>query len=217
MFSDRPATRRLRVLSHIIKAAVTFYVVIDPIGTVPLFLSATKGREIREQRRIALKAIVISAVILIAFIVLGQILLDHLGIEMYAFQVAGGLVLLLVSLKMILDADVEGVHVNGRETQVERDVSVFPVAMPYIAGPGVIMAVVLQTDNDLYAPMEQAVITGVMLGILFLTWLTLHSASYFQKWLGKTGIDVITRVMGLILAALAIQTILSGISGHFKL
>ncbi|MFA5812001.1 MAG: MarC family protein [bacterium] len=205
------------MLAHIIKAAVTFYVVIDPIGTVPLFLSATKGKGISEQRCIALKACIISACILIAFIVLGQILFDHLGIEMYAFQVAGGLVLLLVSLKMILDADLEGVHVDEQQKRVERDVSVFPVALPYIAGPGTIMAVVLQTDNDLYSPMEQAVITGVLLGILLMTWFTLRSASYFQKWLGKTGIDVITRVMGLILAALAVQTILAGISGHFKL
>jgi len=205
------------VLEHIIKAAVTFYVVIDPIGTVPLFLSATKGKETSEQRRIALKAIIISACILIVFIVLGQILFDHLGIEMYAFQVAGGLVLLLVSLRMILDADLEGVHVHEQQTHVERDVSVFPVALPYIAGPGVIMAAVMQTDNDLYSVTEQAVITGVLLGILLLTWLTLRSASYFQKWLGRTGIDVITRVMGLILAALAVQTILTGISGHFNM
>ncbi len=205
------------MLAHIIKAAVTFYVVIDPIGTVPLFLSATKGKDVREQRRIALKACIISACILVAFIILGQVLLDHLGIEMYAFQVAGGLVLLLVSLKMILDADLEGVHVNAHQTGVERDVSVFPIALPYIAGPGVIMAVVLQTNNDLYSWKEQAVITGVMLGILLMTWFTLRSAPYFQKWLGKTGIDVITRVMGLILAALAVQTMLAGISGHFKL
>lgn len=205
------------MLSHIIKAAVTFFVVIDPIGTVPLFLSATKGKEMREQRRIATKATIISACILIAFIVLGQILLDHLGIEMYAFQVAGGLVLLLVALKMILDADLEGVHVNAQQGRAEHDVAVFPIALPYIAGPGVIMAVVLQTDNDLYSPFEQGVITLVLLGILLITWFTLRSASYFQKLLGKTGVDVITRVMGLILAALAVQTMLSGITGHFRL
>ena len=205
------------MLAHIIKAAVTFFVVIDPIGTVPLFLCATRGKEVHEQRRIAIKAIIVSAAILIAFIVLGQILFDNLGIEMHAFQIAGGLVLLLVSLRMILDADLEGVHVDEREKRIERDVSVFPIALPYIAGPGTIMAVVLQTDNDLYSPTEQAVITCVLLGILLITWLTLRSASYFQKWLGKTGIDVITRVMGLILAALAVQTMLTGISGHFKL
>lgn len=205
------------MLSHIIKAAVTFYVVIDPIGTVPLFLSATKGRDIHEQRRIALKASIISALILIAFVVVGQVLLEHLGIEMYAFQVAGGLVLLLVALKMILDADPEGGHADGKPARPEHDVAVFPVALPYIAGPGVIMAAVLQTNNDLYSWKGQAVITGVLLAILLFTWLTLRSAPYFQKWLGKTGIDVITRVMGLILAALAVQTMLSGITGHFRL
>lgn len=205
------------MLEHIIKAAVMFYVVIDPIGTVPLFLSATSGKDIHERRRIALRAIIISACILIAFIVMGQILLDHLGIELFAFQVAGGLVLLLVSLRMILDAEPEGISVDGQHKRVERDVSVFPIALPYIAGPGTIMAVILQTDNDIYSPMEQAVITAVLLGILLLTWVTLRWAAYFQKWLGQTGIDVITRVMGLILAALAVQSILAGISGHFKL
>ncbi len=205
------------MLQHIIKAAVTFYVVIDPIGTVPLFLSATSGKEIHEKRRIATKAVIISACILIVFIVLGQILFDHLGIELHSFQVAGGLVLLLISLKMILDAELEGVHVDEQHKHAERDVSVFPIALPYIAGPGTIMAVIMQTDNDIYSVPEQAVITIVLLGILLITWLTLRWASHFQKWLGRTGIDVITRVMGLILAALAVQAILSGIGGHFKL
>lgn len=205
------------MLSHIIKAAVTFFVVIDPIGTVPLFLCATRGRSAAEQRRIALKATIISALILIAFVIVGQVLLDHLGIEMYAFQVAGGLVLLLVALRMILDADPEGGHANGEQPHAERDVAVFPIALPYIAGPGVIMAAVLQTDNDLYSWREQSIITAVLLSILALTWLTLRAAPRFQQWLGRTGIDVITRVMGLILAALAVQTMLSGITGHFRL
>ncbi len=205
------------MLSHIIKAAVTFFVVIDPIGTVPLFLIATKGRSLGEQRRIAAQGTIIAGVILVAFIVLGQVLFDHLGIDLHSFRAAGGLVLLLVSLKMILDADPDAIPLSEQHPHGERDLSVFPVALPYIAGPGTIMAVVLQTDNDIYSPMEQAVITGVLFGILLITWLTLRSAPNLQKILGKTGIDVITRVMGLILAALAMQMILGGISGHFKL
>ncbi|PKN35976.1 MAG: MarC family transcriptional regulator [Deltaproteobacteria bacterium HGW-Deltaproteobacteria-19] len=207
------------MLKHIIEAAVIFIVVIDPIGTVPLFLTATQGRTTGEQRRIATRAIVVSAVILIFFIALGQILFDYLGIGLHAFRVAGGLVLLLVSLRMILAAEVEGIHLDekDRSRPPAGDPAVFPIAMPYIAGPGTIMAVVLQTDNDLYAPLEQAVIACVLLAALALTWLTLLCASFFQKWLGKTGIDVVTRVMGVILAALAVQTILMGISGYFKI
>jgi multiple antibiotic resistance protein len=208
----------VELVKHIIEAAVTFFVVIDPIGTVPLFLSATKGTPAVEQRRIASKAIVIAAAILIFFIALGQILFDHLGIGLHAFRVAGGLVLLIVSLRMILEADLEGVHVEDKNNKQQTgDPAVFPIALPYIAGPGTIMAVVLQTDNDLYAPAEQAVIACVLVVILAFTWGTLLSAAYFQKWLGKTGIDVVTRIMGMILAALAVQTILAGIGGYFKI
>jgi len=207
------------MLQHILEAAVVFFVVIDPIGTVPLFLTATADKTRVEQRRIAVKAIIVSALILVFFISLGQILFDHLGIGLHAFRIAGGLVLLLVSLRMILEAEVEGVHAEDgdQSRQPAPDPAVFPIAMPYIAGPGTIVAVVRQTDNDLYGPAEQGVIALVLLGVLAFTWLVLLGASHFQRLLGKTGIDVVTRIMGMILAALAVQTMLMGISGYFRL
>ncbi len=203
------------MLKHLFEAAVTFIVVIDPVGAVPLFLTATQGRSLKEQQKIALKATIISAMMLIFFLVFGQLLFDRLGIKLYAFKIAGGLVLLLVSLQMVLAKHSEdGKKINPPE---ERDVAIFPIALPYIAGPGTIMAVVLQTDNDLYTIAEQAAVGGVLLVILFATFLILHFASYFFKVLGNTGIDVVTRIMGLILASMAVQTIITGISGCFRL
>ncbi len=208
------------LIKHIVEAAITFLVVLDPIGNVPLFLGATRGRSAAEVRRIASKAILVSAAILIFFIVLGKILFEYLGIGLHAFRIAGGLVLFVVALRMILEAALEGV--DPREGESGRnpgagDPSVFPLALPYIAGPGMIMAVVLQTDRAVYAPAEQAVIACVLLVTLAVTWAILLGAAFFQRLLGKTGIDVVTRIMGMILAALAVQTILMGIAGYFKL
>lgn len=205
------------MLKHIIESAVTFFVVIDPVGTVPLFIVATKGKSVAEQRSIALKATIISACILIFFIALGQLLFDHLGIGLNAFRIAGGVVLLIISLKMILESEITGMEAEDGDSEHKRDVAVFPIALPFIAGPGTIMAAVLLTDNDLYSPFEQAVVSLVLLGILLITWIVLRFAKQLEKLLGETGINVVTRVMGLILAALACQTILNGIQGYFKL
>jgi len=207
----------VHLIQHLIKSAVTLFVVIDPIGTVPLFIIATRGLGLAEQRRVAIRATVISALILVFFITAGQLLLDHLGIGLNAFKIAGGLVLLAISMKMILEAEPEGKAGDDEAGEVRKDVAVFPVAMPFIAGPGAILAVVLLTDNDLYPVIEQAAVTGVLMGILLITWLTLFFAAQVQKWLGETGVNVVTRIMGLILAALSIQTILIGIQGFFKI
>ncbi|MCL5772971.1 MAG: MarC family protein [Firmicutes bacterium] len=205
------------MLKHIIESAVTFFVVIDPVGTVPLFIVATKGKSVAEQRSIALKATIISAAILIFFIAVGQLLFDHLGIGLNAFRIAGGLVLLIISLKMILESEITGMEAEDENSEHKRDVAVFPIALPFIAGPGTIMAAVLLTDNDLYSVFEQFVVSLVLLGILLITWIVLRYAKQLEKLLGDTGINVVTRVMGLILAALACQTILNGIQGYFKL
>lgn len=206
------------LIKHMIEAAVTFFVVVDPLGCVPLFLIATRGRSTAEMRTIATKAILASAAILITFILLGQIVFSYLGVGMDAFRIAGGLVLFVVSLKMILQAEPGGVSEDYASAHPHtEDPAVFPIALPYIAGPGMIMAVVLQTDRTVYGPAEQALIVVVLLAVLALTWAILLGASFFRRILGKTGIDVITRIMGMILAALAVQTILTGAGGYFKL
>lgn len=192
-------------------ASVTFFVTVNPIGLVPLFIAVT-GQATPEQRaRTAARSAIIAGCILVAFIAGGQVLFDALGIHLPAFRVAGGLILLLNGLKMIMDEPAPPAGPgNG-----ERDVAVFPLAMPYIAGPGTIMAAVLHTDNDVVPIFEQAVITLVLLAVIAIAYGAMLAAGRIQSWLGATGINVVTRVMGLILCGLATETIIDGLRTAF--
>ncbi len=191
--------------------------VIDPISLVPEFIYVTRHQSLQARRRTALRAVLISAVILIVFIILGQILLEALGIGLPSFSIAGGLILLAISLQKVLKGADEPVEEKQEDDTISQDVAIFPLAMPYISGPATILAVVLLTDNSQFGFMEQAQTTLVLLGILVLTYLVLLFAGRVQHLLGTTGADVVSRIMGLILAALAVETILGGIRASFSL
>ncbi len=195
---------------------VYLLVVIEPVSLVPEFLSVTRHQTPSVRRKTAIRAVLISAVILLAFIVIGQILLEALGIKLPSFSIAGGLVLLGISLQRVLTtADIQVDEEAARE-QV-GDVAVFPLATPYIAGPAAILAVVLLTDNSTFGFVEQAQTTVVMFVVLAITCAVLLVASTLERLLGATGADVISRISGLILAALAVETILQGIRASFSL
>jgi multiple antibiotic resistance protein len=195
---------------------VTLFVVINPIGTVPLFLALTSHEPAEAARRTALRSVAISAIILLTFVVIGQVLLRALEIELGAFRIAGGLVLLIISLRMVL----ESVHHPAgerKETGERPDVAVFPLATPFIAGPGAILAAVLLTDHTLYSVPQQVGTTLVMLGVLAIQYVLLLASGTVNRVLGETGTNVISRIMGLILAALSIETILIGVRTAFAL
>jgi multiple antibiotic resistance protein len=195
--------------------AITLFVVINPIGLVPLFLALTRDHTPEHRRQIALRSILISTGILVVFVVIGQLLLDGLGVGVAAFRVGGGLVLLLVALRMVIsETDTRTSSVREPEGG-PRDIAVFPLALPLIAGPGAVMAVVLLTDNDQFTVVEQAGTTAVLLGVLALTYVFMRSASVIQRWIGMTGANVLSRVLGLVLTALAAETILSGLHAFF--
>ena len=186
---------------------ITLFVVVNPIGTVPLFI-AIAGQENRgRQRQIALQGAIVAALILVFFIAIGQLLLEALGVELSAFQIAGGLVLLIIALRMIL----EDVRVVSIDTTQVRNVAVFPLAMPFLAGPAAITAVILLTDNNVYAVREQATTALVMIAVMLITYGCLVGAQRVQLILGATGANVVSRIMGLILAALAVQSMLGGL------
>ena len=132
---------------------VTLFVVVNPIGVVPLFLAVAGRESAAARRRIAAQAIIISAVILLVFIAIGQIVLEALGIDLASFRIAGGLVLLVIALRMVL-AETE--TSSDTDAPLRGNVAVFPLAMPFIAGPASIMAVVLLTDNNVYTVWQQA-------------------------------------------------------------
>jgi multiple antibiotic resistance protein len=186
---------------------VTLFVVVNPIGVVPLFVAVAGHESAAAQRRIAGQAILISAVILFVFIGIGQIALEALGINLASFRIAGGLVLLIIALRMVLE---EAHNPRADGSTFHGNIAVFPLAMPFIAGPASIMAVVLLTDSNVYTGWQQAETAALLLVVLGFTYGCLVAADFVQRLLGSTGANVASRIMGLILAALAVQSILNG-------
>jgi len=206
------------MLGHVFENAVTLFVIIDPIGLVPLFVTMTKRETAQSRNQIILRGVIISGIILLSFIVLGQFLLNELHISLPAFMIAGGLILLVIGLRMVLEDDPEDQLTTTQPSDDEaatHDIAVFPLAMPFIAGPGAIMAVVLLTDNSKFTIPEQAATAGILVVVLVLTYLILLASELVQRVLGNTGVNVVTRVMGLIVASLAVETLLDGINQFF--
>ena len=189
------------------------FAVIDPIGSIPVYLEATKEFDKEHKKKIAFRACAIAFLILLFFILIGQLILEGMSVSLDAFQISGGVILFLFSLTMIFgDGKPEREKNNISDY---RHVTIFPIAIPSIASPGAIMAVVLLTDNHLYSIKEQAITTLLVLVVIGLTSLLLLAANVLQKRIGNYGIMVISKIMGLILAAYAVQSILSGISRYF--
>ncbi|MBL0765197.1 MarC family protein [Marivirga atlantica] len=187
--------------------------VIDPLGSVPVYLEATKQLDNKHKKKVAVRASLISFLILLFFIVVGQLILDGMDVTLDAFQISGGVILFLFALTMIFG---EGKPASEKHLIKDyKHVIIFPVAIPSIASPGAIMAVVLLTDNNLYTIQQQSITTALVLLVILLTMLILLAANLVQKRVGEYGITVISKVMGLILAAYAIQSILSGLKDFF--
>ncbi len=198
-----------------IKTFLFLFAVIDPLGTVPVYLEATKNFGIKSKRRIALKASLIALCILLFFIIVGQMIMETMSITMSAFQISGGVILFLFALTMVFG---EGKPEEEKHLIKDYDhVTVFPIAIPSIASPGAIMAVVLLTDNHVYTFWQQLGTSLIMFLVIVVTCIVLLLANRVQHRIGETGIIVISKVMGLILASFAIQNILDGVTTHFKL
>jgi len=207
------------MFERILTDAVAFFVVVNPIALVPLFISITRQEPPSSRRRIALRGVVIAALILIVFIVVGQILLKALGVTLPSFRIAGGVVLFVIAVKMIFENEPVGEPAGGGASNAAgggQDVSVFPLAMPFIAGPGTILAAVLLTDSERFSILEQVVTTLVLFAILALAYGMMLAADTVQRIMGTTGANVLSRVMGLVLAALAVEVTLAGIRGAFS-
>lgn len=201
------------MISEIFSTILFLIAVLDPIGSVPVYLEATKDFDALHKRKIAIQASIVAFFILLVFIVLGQIVLEGMNVSLDAFQISGGVILFLFALTMIF-----GDGKPEREKHMITDykhVTVFPVAVPSIASPGAIMAVVLMTDNHIYTLSQQALTTLLVAVVVALTGLLLLGANQVQKRIGDYGITVISKIMGLILASYGVQSILSGIKGFF--
>ena len=183
-------------------------VTIDPIGTVALFVPLTATATALERGRIARKSVVVAGCVLLAFLVAGEFLFEELGIRLASFQVAGGIILFLFGLQMVFGT---GVMEKVASPEPGHDIAVFPLALPGIANPGAIMAVVLLTDNNRQSLWQQALTAGVLAAVLLLTLVAMMMSDRIHKLLGSTGSNVLVRVLGLILAALATEQIAIGL------
>lgn len=194
-----------------IKAFLTLFVLIDPIGLIPLFLGLVGTRSYQEQKKIALRSTLVAGFLILGFAVLGGGILRYLGISLEALKVAGGLLLFKIALDMInaqLERETDEEHA---ESQSRTDISVFPLAIPLIAGPGTLAGVLILAGSAPAGIGGVAVVLAMAALVLFLTYWSLRAALKFSSSLGRTGINVITRVLGILLAALAVQYVADGV------
>ena len=209
------------MLDLALTSAVALLVTIDPIGTGPVFAALTRGSDDAHRRRMAVKGVVIAAVILFVFAFVGDFLLRALGIGFPAFRIAGGILLLLLAIDMAF-ARPSGIRSTTGPEQEEathkEDISVFPLAIPLIAGPGALTSLLLmgKAQGDI---LSQGVVLGVLTLVLLANLAVLLAAAKVSKLMGVTGVNVINRVLGILLAALACQFVIDGIlqSGIVKL
>ena len=194
----------------LIREFVTLVVVIDPVGSVPVFLFAVQRIPRSLHRRFAARATAIATLVLLAFLLGGQLLMETLGLRLGSFQIAGGIVLFIFAMTMIF-----GESKPEREiVEAERDHlagAVFPLAIPSIASPGAMLAIVVLTDNHTESLAEQAITAGMLVLVLVLTFVMLLAASSIHRLIGHTGASVISRVMGIVLATIAVDAVLGGL------
>ncbi|AWR86131.1 MarC family protein [Meiothermus taiwanensis] len=205
------------MIEFAIKAFLTLFVLIDPIGLIPLFLGLVGVRSYQEQKKIALRSTLVAGLLILGFAILGGMILRHLGISLEAFKVAGGLLLFKIALDMInaqLERETDEEHA---ESQARTDISVFPLAIPLIAGPGTLAGVLILTGSAPAGIWGFVVVLAMAALVLFLTYWSLRAALKFSSSLGRTGINVITRVLGILLAALAVQYVADGVRVLLKL
>lgn len=193
---------------------VVLLVVVDPVGLAPLFVALARNQNRAQQRRTALQSILLAAVMLLLFFFIGDRLLHALGIGLPAFRIAGGVLLFLLAIDMVFarHSGLRSTTVREQAEAVSRnDITVFPLAFPLIAGPGALTTVLLMASSWSSA-FEFFGMLVVLCSVLLLALLSLLAAPFIMRLLGETGANVISRLLGLILAALAVQYILDGIT-----
>ncbi|WP_193142386.1 MarC family protein [Meridianimarinicoccus sp. MJW13] len=202
------------MFNTLLEEFITLWVVIDPIGTIPVFIAVTSALTAAERRKTALVACLVSAAILMFFLVFGQLLIDALGIGLLSFQVAGGIILFLFALTMIFgeskaETDRKSVELEEGITSDRPSPAVFPLAVPSLASPGAMLAIVILTDNHRFSVGDQAMTAGVMVLIVAIAYACMRLADPIIRLIGISGSAVVSRVMGMVLASVAANAVLS--------
>jgi multiple antibiotic resistance protein len=204
-------------LEFLISALVTLLVVVDPVGLVPAFLSVTGGLSGTFRRQVALRACLIAGAILIGAALIGDWLLRQLGITLPAFRIAGGLLLFAVAFEMVLGLRLERAAKDAEQAIEEHlhNMAAFPLAIPLMAGPGAITATILLAGQAAYRPQWLAVLIVVVVVVMAACLISFLAAERIAKLLGVTGNVVLSRLLGVILAALAVQYVVDGVREAF--
>ena len=194
-------------------AFVTLAVIIDPPGCAPIFASLTSGTDAAHRRRMAIRSTIVAWCILMFFALLGEPLLRTLGISLSAFRIAGGIMLFMIALDMVFERRTERREERAKEiegTPQAQDISVFPMAIPMIAGPGSIASIMLLTARA-EGTTEDLIVLAAMTAVIAITLLALLAAGPLMKFIGANLEAMITRILGVILAALAAQFVIDGL------
>ncbi|MBJ2152603.1 MarC family protein [Paracoccus sp. IB05] len=195
--------------AFLITAFATLFVVIDPPGLVPLFIALTQGMDPGHRRAMARRACLIAAALLLIFGLFGEVILNFIGISMPAFRIAGGILLFLTALDMLFERRTQ--RREGQQPDPDHDPSVFPLATPLIAGPGAIATMILLMGQAGEAWSAKLAVILLLAAIMLVTFLFFRASPLLERLLGRTGTVVITRLLGMLLAALSVQFVIDGV------
>jgi multiple antibiotic resistance protein len=202
------------VLETFIIAFTTFFATIAPFDVAAVFAALTPNINVKSRYAIAVKGVIISGIILLLFAIFGNFVLNALGISLAALKIAGGILLLLIGIDMVFARSSGGTSATKEEVDeaiTSQDISVFPLATPLIAGPGSMGAAILLMANAMDQLLQEIIIICSLLAVLIITLVLLLIATRLQQYIKLTGMNVISRIMGVLLSALAVQFMIDGI------
>ena len=198
-----------------LQMAVTLFAIMDPVGLIPLFLAFTDTQSDEQRRQIIHRSIIATTIILVIAALAGQYILIFFGIDIYSFQVAGGILLLLIALNMLQAKGplIKTTADENNEAIEKEDVSVVPMAMPLLAGPGAISTVIVFSAS-MGSVAEKIGLIGIIIAVVATIWPILLLSRWIGEKVGQTGINIAIRIMGLILASIAVKFIMEGVKAY---
>lgn len=202
-------------IDEILSIFIIIWAVVDPIGTVPVFIAITKKYDSIEKRNIAYKSTFIAFAVLLFFMFIGNFILRHVGVPLSAFQISGGIILFLFANSMIFGSSKPEEEIELAKEETET--AIFPLAIPSIASPGAILAVVLLADTNKQSYASQFRIIFALILVLGVNYFFMRTADKIHHKIGNSGAIIISKIMGLILASMAANNILLGIRTFFKI